>query len=211
MDAISQIEGSHSSNVPHRPHCRCQACLASIFGGWIDALAEKTSTRRWQIFGTSTFRTPDYPWQRGFPTLGSYKPSPQFVHRTFERLIQFLETDLHSQVEYVVADQLGNVNGRLHQHFILASRGLDEYPRNKIWAYLLEHAGYNRILPFERGAAYYVGRYIGKAVRDCEWDVRISSRRTVRSRASEIGKVNLVLSVDMPKGAYKNTRKGWHR
>ena len=142
---------------------------------------------------------------------GSYKPSPHFVHRTFQQLIAFLEKRLRFPVDYVVADQLGALNGRLHQHYILAAPGLAEFPRNQIWNHLHEHAGFNRILPFEQGAAYYVGRYIGKEVAACEWDLRLSSRAPIASPPIQVGKIDLVRSAELSKESFKNTKKGWHR
>jgi hypothetical protein len=211
VDVRSHVDDFGKATLTHGELCRCHACLASFFGKWIDGIAGETLTGRWQTFGTVTFRTPNYPWQKGFPMGGSYKPSPHFVHRTYEQLIRFLESELKSPVDYVVADQLGAVNGRLHQHFILAAPGLDELPRNKVWNHLFERAGFNRILPFEQGAAYYIGRYIGRAVTDCEWDLRLASHPQLPPVPCITGKVDLVPSAEMPKEAYKNTKKGWHR
>ena len=213
METENGIEQFGQSEIRHAESCRCKFCLARAMGQWIDGLAEKTRPGRWQLFGTATFRTPDYPWQKGFPMSGSYKPSPHFAHRTYEQLIRYLETELRSPLDYVVADQLGAVNGRLHQHFILAGLGLDGFPRAKIWNRLFERAGFNRILPFERGAAYYVGRYIGRAVADCEWDVHLtSSAPTPRMRMpNPRGGLEIVHSADLAKHHFKNTKKEWHR
>lgn len=195
----------------HGELCRCHCCVASFMGEWIDGLADKTSTGHWQVFGTATFRTPNYPWRKGFPTGGSYKPSPHFVHGTFHRLIRYLEGELRSPLDYVVADQLGALNGRLHQHFILAAPGLDEFQRKDIWNFLFERAGFNRILPFEHGAAYYIGGYIGRAVSDCEWDFRLASQAAIPPMPPITGRTEIVRSVEMPKAAFKNTKKEWHR
>lgn len=181
-------------------------------GKWIDDLAKETSTGAWQIFGTATFRTPNYPWQRGFPMGGSFKPSAHFAHGTFDKTVMHLEKKLGAPVDYVVADQLGSANQRLHQHFILAAPGLDRYPRTAIWKYLFDKAGFNRILPFEQGAAYYIGRYIGRDVANCEWDLRLASHPPVPPMPVLIGRTEIVRSVDMPKEEYKkNAVKGWHR
>jgi hypothetical protein len=142
---------------------------------------------------------------------GSYRPSPHFVHRTFAQLVSHLENELHSSIDYVVADQLGALNGRLHQHFILAAPGLDQYPRTQIWNHLFKHAGFNRILPFERGAAFYIGKYIGRDVSECEWDVRFASSPSIPPMPRQVGNTEIVRSVEMPKEAFKNTQKGWHR
>jgi hypothetical protein len=130
-EQIEEVE-FQSGASGHGELCRCNRCLATFMGRWIDGLAKQTSSGRWQLFGTVTFRTPNYPWQKGFPVGGSYKPSPNFVHRTYDQLIRYLEGRIHSPVDYVVADQLGAVNGRLHRHFILAAPGLDKFPRNEV-------------------------------------------------------------------------------
>jgi hypothetical protein len=211
MKTVTAIRISEPVYFNHGDSCRCHKCMAATMGTWIDGLGGKTSTGRWQAFCTATFRTPTYPWQRGFPMGGSYKPNPHFVHRTFEGLIFSIEDELHAPVDYVVADQLGALNGRLHQHFILAAPGLDEYPRQKIWNHLFERAGFNRILPFERGAAYYIGRYIGRAISDCEWDFRFASHPPIPPMPRITGGNEIVRSVTMPKEAFKDTQKGWHR
>jgi hypothetical protein len=211
MATAPTIRASDPLNFNHGDLCRCHKCMAVAMGSWIDSLAEKTSTGHWQIFGTATFRTPQYPWQKGFPLGGSYKPNSHFVHRTYQKLVSHLENGLNTSMDYVVADQLGAMNGRLHQHFILAARGLDHYPRTQIWNYLFELAGFNRILPFERGAAYYVGRYIGRKISDCEWDIRLASSPPVPPMPRQIGRTDVVRSTEMPKEAFKNTRKEWHR
>jgi hypothetical protein len=151
MSAGNDVDEFELATRRHGEFCRCYRCLASSIGTWIDGLSADTSTGRWQIFGTATFRTPDYPWQKGFPMGCSYKPSPHFVHRNYDQLIRYLESQLHSLLDYFVADHLGAINGRLHQHFILAAPGLDQFPRTKIWKRLFDRAGFSRILPFERG------------------------------------------------------------
>jgi hypothetical protein len=180
-------------------------------GKWIDGLAKETSTGAWQIFGTATFRTPNYPWQRGFPMGGSYKPSVHFVHKTFDQTVKRLEDKLAASVDYFVADQLGSANQRLHQHFILAALGLDRYPRTDIWKFLFDKAGMNRILRFEQGAAFYIGKYIGRDVSSCDWDYRLASHPPGPPMPVLIGKTEIVRSVDAPKDEYKRTVKGWHR
>jgi hypothetical protein len=69
--------------------------------------------------------------------------------------------------------------GRLRQHAILAAQGLAEYPRTKIWEWLEERAGWNRILPFEQGAAFYLSRYIGRDFSRCECDLGIEAHVAV--------------------------------
>ena len=100
-------------DLVHEGGCVCSLCIAGHIGSFVDSLSTKTASGRWNIFATITFRTPDYPWQRGFPTCGSGRPHGDFAHHLFDRLVTHLETKLGSRVDYVVADQLGNRYGQV--------------------------------------------------------------------------------------------------
>src|SRR3989442_8790578 len=106
----------------HPEACSCWRCHADCLGRWIDALGSKTSAGKWQVFGTITYSTKSYPWCRGFPVMAG-RPKADFAHHLFDRFISHLESELLSPVDYVVADQLGSINGRFHQHAILAALG----------------------------------------------------------------------------------------
>jgi len=80
-------------------------------------------------------------------------------------------------VDFAVCDQYGTVGGRFHLHALLGGQGLETYPRKKIEAWLGQRAGFSRVLPFEHGAAYYVGRYLGEHIRDTNFDVRVGEQR----------------------------------
>jgi hypothetical protein len=198
-------------NAKHDQGCRCWCCLSHQMGRYIDSLGSQTSSGQWQVFGTITYRTPSYPWRRGFPTGGSGRPKAEFAHHLFDRLIAYLEAELGSGVDYVVADQLGERLGRLHQHAILAGQGLAEFPRTQIWEWLQERAGWSRILPFEQGAAYYISRYIGRDVYRCEWDLHIGDRKLVDLDPSSVGGIVVVQSATMPKTFFHNSYSGRKR
>jgi hypothetical protein len=189
----------------HEDGCQCWGCLSNDLGRYIDFLGKETGPGEWQVFATITFRTPTYPWQRGFPTGGSGRPKPEFAHHLFDRLILHLESEVGSRLDYVVADQLGEKGGRLHQHAILAAPGLGEYSRTSIWAWLNQKAGWNRILPFEQGAAFYISRYIGRDINRCEWDLRIGDRQLSGLDPSAIGGVVVAQSAPMAKAFFHNT------
>lgn len=149
-------QGDMAEISRHDEGCGCWQCLSHHMGRFIDSLGLQTGPGEWQDFATITYETPNYPWCRGFPTGGSGRPKAEFAHHLFDRLIAHLEAEVGFRVDYVVADQLGNRFGRLHQHAILAAQGLAEYPRTAIWEWLKERAGWSRILPFEQGAAFYI-------------------------------------------------------
>jgi hypothetical protein len=195
MSALKQI---------HTQDCRCGKCYAKVMGHWIDSLGAVTGPGHWQLFATITYSTVSPPWSRGFP-IATPKPKPDFAHHLFDRFVLHLEAELLSRVDYVVADQFGAINGRFHEHAILASPGLDNYSRRKIWQWLREKAGWNRILPFMHGASYYISRYIGRDANRCEWEVRVGQPWKSLPKAP-VGRVVVVESAAMARRFFKNSR-----
>jgi hypothetical protein len=189
----------------HEDGCGCWRCLSNHMGCYVDSIGSQTGPGEWQVFATITFRTPTYPWQRGFPTGGSGRPKAEFAHHLFDRLIVHLEAEVGSRVDYVVADQLGDRFGRLHQHAILAAQDLEKYPRTEIWEWLKERAGWSRVLPFEQGAAFYISRYIGRDFSRCDWNLRIGDRQLCDLDPSAIGGVVVAQSAGMPKAFFHNS------
>jgi hypothetical protein len=190
----------------HPESCSCWKCFAAHLGQWIDGLGSQTVAGRWQTFATITYSTKSYPWQRGFPTLAG-RPKADFAHHLFDRLISHLESQLGSRVDYVVADQLGSINGRFHQHAILSGVGLDAYPRKEIWKWLKERAGWSRILPFLRGASDYISRYIGRDANRCDWFPRVGEEPQSIAVPADIGRVIVVQSANLPRGRFKQSFK----
>ena len=135
------------------------------------------------------------------------RPKADFAHHLFDRFISHLESELLSRVDYVVADQLGSINGRFHQHAILSAHGLDRYPRTEIWSWLKERAGWSRILPFEQGAAFYISRYIGRDANRCDWYPRVGEEPSALQSSAEIGRFNIVHSADLPRNFFKQSYK----
>jgi hypothetical protein len=214
----------------HRAACRCWLCYADRMGGFIDRLGRDTGPGRWAIFLTATFRTPRYPWTRGFP-VEQPEPHPDFVHHFVGRMICWLETALHERVEFFCADQYGERGGRLHQHAGLTSPGLvraaEELAAMRradpkttrlpevlkpFASMLVEKAGLNRIHPWEEDAAYYIGRYLGRDARRCHWDWRVGQKLMPADKHS-VGRV-LVVNSPVPCDSSDSYRLGlsrWHR
>ncbi len=188
----------------HERDCRCLRCYANEMGHWIDSLGPLTQPGRWQLFVTITYSTISPPWCRGFP-IAQPKPKPDYAHHLFDRLVLHLEAELLSRVDYVVADQFGAINGRFHEHAILASPGLDKYSRTRIWQWLKEKAGWNRILPFKQGASYYISRYIGRDANRCEWEVQVGQQWSSLPKPP-VGKVVVVESAAMTRQFFKTSR-----
>lgn len=184
----------------HTDACRCHECFTSALGAWVDELGSKTSLGTWQVFGTLTYATRNYPWQRGFPINGSGRPHPDFAHNLFSAFTSHLEAEIGHYIDYVVADQFGSIGGRFHQHCLLSAPGLDKYSRNAIWQWLHDRAGWSRILPSEKGAAYYISRYIGRDADKCDWNFRIGEMsRPLEIEKQALGRVVLVHSAPVEK------------
>jgi hypothetical protein len=194
----------------HRAACRCRLCFADRIGAFIDSLGRRTLTGRWLWFLTLTFRTSHFPWTRGFP-IEQPEPSADFAHHSFERMILWIQGQVHSRVEYFVADQFGELGGRLHLHCGLSWPGLFEYRWKDLQEMLWKDAGFNRILPWESDAGYYVGRYIGRDVGRCHWDFRVGLepvRPTVPVGRRVVAESS---APDDSSRAYRQTLRHWHR
>jgi len=194
----------------HRASCSCWLCYSDRMGGFIDDLGRRTAAGHWLWFLTLTFRTPHFPWARRFP-IEQPQPCPDFVRHFFERTIQWIEREAHVRVEYFVADQLGEIGGRLHQHSGLSWPGLFEYRWKDLQEMLCKDAGFNRILPWERDAGFYIGRYIGRDADRCQWDFRVGPDPV--HTPVHVGR-HVVAASPVPEDssrAYRQTFGRWHR
>jgi hypothetical protein len=201
----------HLRRRKHGASCTCWRCFADRMGEHIDQLGKKTAAGGWLWFVTLTFRTPHFPWMRGFP-IEQPEPSPDFVHHFFARMVAWLEGEVHSRVEYFVADQFGEVGGRIHLHCGLSWPGLFEYRWKPLQQMLWDKAGFNRILRWEKDAAFYIGRYIGRDAARAHWDWNVGAREPIRT-VSPVGRNVIVTSVvpDDSSSAYRQTAGTWHR
>jgi hypothetical protein len=187
--------------IGHTETCSCTRCFAHVQGAWFDELGRQTEAGRWMKFVTISYRTPSQPWHKGFPMSGAWRPSPEFGNHLFDRFVGQLEAWLGERVDYVVMDQYGQVNGRFHQHALLAGIGLDRYPRREMESWLCKNVGYSRVLPFERGAAYYLARFAGRDLHRAEWRVRLGNE-DVRVDLPPRRGVVVACSADLPRSAF---------
>ncbi len=185
--------------------CRCWRCTTRVLGGWLDGLAAQTCVGCWLLFITISYRGTEYGSAQGFPTSGTGRPSPAFGRYVFQLFSDYVGRQVGAPIDYVVADQYGSRAGRFHQHALVAGRGLDRYPRRDLENWLLRNAGYSRILPFERGAAYYVGRFIGRKTEGLEWDLRITGKTENRSLSVDVGRTIVAKSADLPSDFFHQT------
>jgi len=185
-------------------------CLADRMGACVDTLGGRTRAGAWKWFLTLTARTPHYPWARGFP-IEQPQPHPDFMHHFFARMIRWIESQVHAPVEYFTADQFGELGGRLHLHCGLSWPGLFEYRWKDLQAMLWKEAGFNRILPWEMDAGYYIGRYIGRDAERCHWDFGIGPE-PVRSPVP-VGRQVVAVSPSPGDSSaeYRRTWQRWHR
>lgn len=192
----------------HRAHCGCSLCYADRMGAYIDRLGRHTAAGRWLWFVTLTYRTRAYPWGRGFP-VGGTRPHPDFVHGFFERMIRWIEGQVHTRVEYFVADQLGERGGRLHQHCGLSWPGLFEYRWKHLQQMLWKNAGFTRILPWKKHAAHYIGRFIDRDAETYQWGFRVGPE-PVRSPV-KVGRVVVAPSAPLPSSEFRKILRRRHR
>lgn len=196
----------------HRASCRCFLCFADRMGKFVDDLGRRTQAGKWIWFITLTFRTPHFPWAHHFP-IEQPKPASDFVHHYFARMISWIESEIHHPVEYFTADQFGEVGGRIHLHCGLSWPGLFEYRwkdlQQKLWA----EAGFNRILPWQLDAGYYIGRYVGRDAQRAHWDWNVGIHTPKLRLLKPIGRKVLVAS-SVPEESsreFRRTMGSWHR
>ena len=196
----------------HHASCSCYLCFADRMGKFIDDLGKRTEARHWLWFLTLTFRTPHFPWARRFP-IEQPAPATDFVHHYFAKMVRWIEAEVHHPVEYFTADQFGEAGGRIHLHCGLSWPGLFEYRwkdlQRKLWA----EAGFNRILPWEQDAAYYIGRYIGRDANRAHWDWNVGNREQPVRLLPSLGREVVAVSPvpEESSRAYRQTSGSWHR
>jgi hypothetical protein len=186
----------------HDEYCRCRRCTAQVWGEWFDKLGGKTGTGGWDCFVTISYKTNPCPWKKGFP-VQHWKPSPDFTNNSFKFFIRHFEERLGERLDFAVADQYGKLNGRVHQHALLAGHGLDRpIIRSEMQSWLCGKAGYSRVLPFQKGAAFYISRYIGRCAGESEWDIRVGQQTMQEVRNPERWGEEIVVSAELPKSAF---------
>jgi hypothetical protein len=208
----------------HSTGCSCYLCFADRAGKFIDDLGRRTEARRWVWFVTLTFRTPHFPWARHFP-VEQPMPAPDFVHHHFDAMIKWIEREVHHPVEFFTADQFGSKGGRLHLHCGLSWPGLFPYRWKSLQAMLWDGtgakdnpllkngAGFNRILPWEQDAAYYIARYIGRDAHRAHWDWNVGIREPPIRLLPSVGRKDVAVS-PVPHASsrmYGQTAWRWHR
>jgi len=172
--------------------CRCWRCYANVLGSWFDEIGHRVGG--WKFFATITVKTN----QLVKPTFG-------ITQSNFGLFVDFLEQELNSHVAYIVTDERGRVGLRLHQHALLAAPGLENYPRRDVEFWLRHNSGFGRVLPFERGAAFYLARYIGRHLAEADWDLRIGTVDRSRQRRVEGGRVVVASSADLSHDLFHQT------
>lgn len=195
----------------HLAGCACWYCLCDRMGQLVDKMGNRTVAGRWLWFITMTFRTADHRWQRGFPML-EFRPNETFVNHFFDSAMRRIERDIGGPVEYFLAHQFGSQNGRIHLHCGVAwPNTLFEWRWRGFQEWVWEKAGYIRLLPWQKAAAFYLSRYIGRAVGECHWDFRVG-REPVRE-VVPVGRQIVAISpnVNDSSAEYHRTLKAWHR
>jgi len=194
----------------HHEFCRCWQCTTNLLGEWFDELGRRTASGGWDYFVTISYRTNSCPWKKGFP-VQHWKPSAEFAANFFKFFIKHFEKQLGEPLDFAVADQYGKLNGRLHQHCLLAGRSLNKAMRPAMQSWLTDKAGFSKVLPFEEGAAFYISRYIGRSAPECEWDISVGEQEMKRVSKPEVWGQEVVVSAEMPKSAFHQGLPGRKR
>jgi hypothetical protein len=182
-------------------------------GAFVDTLGSKTQAGEWLWFLTVTFRTPHFPYRRGFP-MEQPRPNADFVEHFFNWMIRWIEREVHCSVEFFVAHQFGEQDGRLHLHCGVSWPNLFEYRWKELQAMLWKNAGLNRILPWEKDAGYYIARYIGRDAHRAHWRWNVAATSPPARLLKPIGRIVTLPSRtpdESSSAAYRMTAGRWHR
>lgn len=196
----------------HRADCHCYLCFSDRMGKFVDDLGRETQAGRWLWFITLTFRTPHFPWCDGFP-IEQPQPNADFVEHFFARMLRWIEQEVHCPVEFFVAHQFGELGGRIHLHCGLSWPNLFEYRWNELQAMLWKSAGFNRILPWEQDAGYYIARYIGRDAHRANWRWNVGIHSAPLRLLRPIGR-NVIAASPAPDNSsreFRRTMGAWHR
>lgn len=148
----------------------------------------------------------------GFP-IEQPRPNLDFVETFFNRMTAWVEREVHHPVEFFVAHQFGEINGRIHLHCGISFPFLYEYRWKELQAMLWRRAGFNRILPWEQSAAYYIARYIGRDAQRANWRWNVGIHSAPLRLLRPIGR-NVIAASPAPDNSsreFRRTMGAWHR
>lgn len=129
--------------------------LAHAVGEWLGG-------EKWDAWCTLTFRAGNY--------------SSDAATRAFANLRDWLISQGAPHLSYFVGHEVGGAGGRLHLHGLLG--GLPPVDsRRGVWKWWHKRYGRAQVLPYdpEKGAAYYVSKYVSKGL--AEWDFDLTGFR----------------------------------
>ena len=178
----------------HTAQCRCRMCYGTALGKLLEGLGAKTELGFWAVFLTMTLGS--------VPTAGSGE-------YWFNALIDHLSAELGTRIEYVRADQRGELFGRFHVHALIAACGLDTYPLRRIEDWLRVRVGWSRALPFREGAGRYLARYIGRNLQTADWQIKIGNDPS--KSPVEVGKKVIAESADVPSEFFRQSLRNRKR
>lgn len=148
----------------------------------------------------------------GFP-IEQPRPNADFVENFFNGMLAWLGRELHCSPEFILAHQFGELNGRIHLHCGLSWPNLFAYRWKPLQQMLWRKAGYNRILPWEKDAAYYIARYIGRDAHRANWRWNVEIGESPVRLLKPVGRRIIAVSPvpDRSSAAYRMTAGVRHR
>lgn len=157
------------------------------------------------------------------------QPHSEFVRNFIGFMVRRLEAEISDRVEHFQAEQFGSVGGRIHQHIGLSSPALERpaielaqnlaskqrnlpYALKSFQAFLWDKAGFNRILPWEKDAGHYVGRYIGRTALNCEWGWEVGEGKSPAPISERpVGRVVVAASPELESKHFRDILRRRHR
>lgn len=124
-------------------------------GGLPRAVGDWLNGYPWNAWCTLTFRAGNF--------------SADAATRAVNLWLDYIRTTGSPAVTYYVGHEVGGLGGRLHLHGLIGNLA-DYTSRTALWSWWFKRFGRAQVLRYdaERGAAWYVAKYVTKAV--AEWD-----------------------------------------
>jgi hypothetical protein len=128
-------------------------------------MGEWLNQHRWDAWCTLTFRAGNF--------------SAEAATRAYEQWLAYIATTGSPSVTWFMGHEVGGQGGRLHLHGLIGN--LESYTsRTKLWEWWFKRYGRAQVLRYdaERGASYYVSKYVTKGL--AEWNLDLTGYQVPR-------------------------------
>jgi hypothetical protein len=154
-------------------------------------------------------------WRPASKLHRPYSPFTYEILSEVQLFMELLEASVGAPIGYIIAEEIGELNGRWHLHLLIS--GVDPDIRRKIWwsaAFQIWGRARVDIYDPQKAAAFYAAKYAAKqlgAIHLCGMLRGISMEECECSRGVAVGGHDVVLSDHMPSAFFHSPTGGSFR